>query len=101
MAYVLRPRPPELYYKTSIVWYTEEVKSAVQARLNAEDRQLLDELVRDLDWTPSQIVREGLRLVREAHPTISAADRIIGIGKFSSGIPDLATNKKYLEDFGR
>ena len=81
--------------------YTEGVKSAVQARLNAEDRQLLDELVRDLDWTPSQIVREGLRLVREAHPTVSAAERIIGIGKFSSGIPDLATNKKYLEDFGR
>jgi hypothetical protein len=39
--------------------------------------------------------------VRQAHPTVSAADRIIGLGKFSSGVPDLATNKKYLEDFGR
>jgi hypothetical protein len=78
------------------------VKSAVQARLSLEDQKLLDELVRDLDWTPSQIVREGLRLVRKAHPTVSAAHRVIGAGKFRSGIPDLATNrKKYLEDFGR
>jgi hypothetical protein len=77
------------------------VKSAVQARLSLEDRQLLDELVRDLDRTPSEIVREGLRLVRKAHSTVSAAHRIIGTGKFRSGIPDLATNKKYLEGFGR
>ena len=77
------------------------MKSAVQARLSLEDRKLLDELVRDLDWTPSEIVREGLRLVRKAHSTVSAAHRIIGTGKFRSGIPDLATNKKYLEGFGR
>lgn len=81
--------------------YNKSVKTAVQARLNPEDQKLLDELVRDLDWTPSRIVREGLRLVRKAHPTVAAAHRIIGIGKFRSGIPDLATNKKYLEDFGR
>jgi hypothetical protein len=77
------------------------VKSAVQARLSLEDRLLLDELVRDLNRTPSEIVREGLRLVRKAHSTVSAAHRIIGTGKFRSGIPDLATNKKYLEGFGR
>ena len=77
------------------------MKSAVQARLSLADRKLLDELVRDLDRTPSEIVREGLRLVRKAHPTVSAAHRIIGSGKFRSGIPDLATNKKYLEGFGR
>ena len=77
------------------------MKSAVQARLSPEDRKLLDELVRDLDRTPSEIVREGLRLVRKAHSTVSAAHRIIGTGKFRSGIPDLATNKKYLEGFGR
>jgi hypothetical protein len=78
------------------------VKSAVQARLSLEDRKLLGELVRDLDWTPSQIVREGLHLVRKAHPTVSAAHRIIGAGKFRSRVPDLATNsRKYLEDFGR
>ena len=49
----------------------------------------------------SEVLREGLRLVRKAHSTVSAAHRIIGTGKFRSGIPDLATNKKYLEDFGR
>jgi len=27
--------------------------------------------------------------------------RLIGAGMFDSGIPDLATNKKYMEDFGR
>jgi hypothetical protein len=82
------------------LWYTQGVKNAVQARLSLEDQRLLDDLVRELDRTPSQIVREGLRLVRKAHPETTAAARIIGVGKFRSGIPDLATNKKYLEDFG-
>lgn len=27
--------------------------------------------------------------------------RIVGLGKFRSGIPDLASNKKYLRNFGR
>jgi hypothetical protein len=27
--------------------------------------------------------------------------KIIGTGQFCSGIPDLATNKRYLEEFGR
>jgi hypothetical protein len=26
--------------------------------------------------------------------------RLIGVGEFDSGIPDLATNKKYMEGFG-
>jgi hypothetical protein len=77
------------------------VKSAVQARLSLEDRKLLQELVRDLDWTPSRIVREGLRLVREAHPAADRKHRLIGTAQFSSGLGDLATNKKYMKDFGR
>jgi hypothetical protein len=75
------------------------MKSAVQARLSAEEQRLLDELVSELDWTPSQVVREGIRLVRAAHPP--AGRRIIGAGKFPSGRGDLATNKAYLKDFGR
>jgi hypothetical protein len=27
--------------------------------------------------------------------------KIIGLGKFDSGVSDLATNKKYMEDYGR
>jgi hypothetical protein len=27
--------------------------------------------------------------------------KIIGLGEFSGGPPDLATNKKYMEDYGR
>ena len=77
------------------------MKNAVQARLSLEDRKLLDELVKELDRTPSEIVREGLRLVRNAHPATTAAERIVGAGKFRSGIPDLATNPRFLEDFGR
>ena len=95
------PAHVTLYYKIHYCGTLKGVKTAVQARLSPEDQKLLDELIRDLDWTPSRIVREGLHLVRKAHPTVSAADRIIGLGKFRSGIPDLATNKKYLEDFGR
>lgn len=73
--------------------------SVVQARLDPESQKLLNGLVKRLGWTPSRVVREGLRLVAATQPT--GGRRIIGQGKFDSGITDLGSNKKHLKDLGR
>jgi hypothetical protein len=57
-------------------------------------------LVRELGWTPSQIVREGLRVLAASYLRKKKRG-IIGLGKFSSGVRDLGSNKKHLRDFGR
>lgn len=74
------------------------MRTSVQARLDEETQQALDGLVRRLGWSPSRVVREGIRLVDKHHA--KPRPRMIGIGMFSSGLGDLATNKKYMEGFG-
>lgn len=56
--------------------------------------------MRELGWTPSQVVREGLRIL-ESTRLRKKKQRIIGLGKFRSGISDVGSNKKYLQDYGR
>lgn len=56
--------------------------------------------MRELGWTPSQVVREGLRIL-EASYLRRKKHGIIGLGKFESGVPDLGSNKKRIRDFGR
>jgi hypothetical protein len=73
------------------------MKTSVQARLDDGTREALDGLVRRLGWSPSEVVREGIRLVDKQH---AKPPRLIGVGIFSSGLGDLATNKKYMEGFG-
>ena len=73
---------------------------AIQARLDEKSRRRLKELVRELGWTPSQVVREGLRVL-EASYLRRRKQGVIGLGKFSSGIPDLGSNKQHLLGFGR
>lgn len=57
-------------------------------------------LVRELGWTASQVVREGLRVL-EASYLRRKKRGVIGLGKFSSGAPDLGSNKNHLRGFGR
>ena len=57
-------------------------------------------LVRELGWTPSRVVREGLRVL-EASYLRRKRRGVIGMGKFRSGVPDLGSNKKHLRGFGR
>ena len=75
------------------------MKAMVQARLDEETQAALERLVRGRGLRPSEAVREGIRLL-DKHLTPPARPRLIGIGMFSSGIGDLATNKKYMEGFG-
>jgi len=74
--------------------------AAIQARLDDRSRKRLAVLVRELGWSPSQIVREGLRVL-EASYLRRKKRGVIGLGRFCSGVSDLGSNKKHLRDFGR
>lgn len=74
--------------------------NTIQARLDSQSKKRLAALVRAFGWTPSQVVREALRVL-EATRLRKKKRAIIGLGKFNSGISDLATNKKHLEGYGR
>jgi hypothetical protein len=72
----------------------------VQARLDTETRQTLAQLVRHLGWSQSAVVREGIRLLAACHRG-PIEKRVVGLGKFASGIKDLGSNKRHLKGFGR
>jgi hypothetical protein len=76
------------------------VKAIVQARLDDDAQKALENLVRRLRWSPSKVVREGIRLLAASHPG-SGHPKIVGLGKFSSGRADLGSNKKHLQGFGQ
>jgi len=76
------------------------MRSVIQARLDGRSKRRLIMLTRELGWSPSQVVREGLRIL-EATYVLRKKRGIIGVGKFRSGIPDLGSNKKHLRGFGR
>ena len=76
------------------------MKETIQARLDTAAQKELNRLVRRLGWSPSKVVREGIRLLAACH-TRDEGVRIIGLGEFRSGIKDLGSNKSHLKDFGR
>jgi hypothetical protein len=76
------------------------MRFVIQARLDDRSRKRLAVLVRELGWTPSQVVREGLRVLEASYLRRKKAG-IIGLGKFESGVRDLGSNKKHLRKFGR
>jgi len=88
-----------MYYIIQICSTMVFMKTSVQARLDPESQAALDGLVRRLGWSPSKVVREGIRLVDKQHAK-PVRRKLIGVGEFDSGITDLATNKKHLEDLG-
>ncbi|HTC87030.1 MAG TPA: CopG family transcriptional regulator [Bryobacteraceae bacterium] len=69
----------------------------VQVRLDADTEKTLARLVDQLGVSPSIVVREGIRLLAASQPKTR---KIAGLGKFSSGISDLGSNKKHLRGFG-
>jgi hypothetical protein len=69
----------------------------VQARLDANTEKTLARLVDQMGLSPSMVVREGIRLLAASQPK---SRKIVGLGKFSSGVPDLGSNKKHLKGFG-
>lgn len=72
---------------------------SVQARLDPETQRALDRMVRHLGMSPSAVVREGIRLLAVSQQA-PVRKKIIGLGKFRSGISDLGSNKRHLTGFG-
>ena len=77
------------------------MNALVQARLDEECQKIMERLVKETGWTPSKVVREGMKLLATCHLGKTSKRKIYGQGKFSSGISDLASNKKHMEGFGR
>jgi hypothetical protein len=76
------------------------MKANVQARLDRRSQVALERLVRRLGWSPSRVVREGVHLLAACYG-VPSAKRVIGVGRFASGVSDLGSNKKHLRGFGR
>ncbi len=75
------------------------MKATIQARLDEQTQAALDRLVRRNGMNPSEVVRQGIRLVAKQADATKGIE-IIGLGKYDSGLTDLSTNKKYMEGFG-
>lgn len=74
--------------------------STIQARLDEASKKALAKLVKQTGWNPSKVVREGLRILAACYPG-DGSRKIIGLGKFASGIPDLGSNKEHLKGLGK
>lgn len=73
--------------------------SVIHARLDPNTDSIRSELQKQLGWTDSEIVREGIKSLSALLRT-NGKRNVIGLGKFKSGIPDLGSNKKHLRGFG-
>lgn len=71
----------------------------LHARVDAETERKLEELKRRFGWNDSQVVRQGIRSLASVLVP-SGHSRIVGLGRFESGVSDLGSNKGRLEGFG-
>ena len=78
------------------------MKAFVHARLDRDDRAVLDALKRATGRTESEIVRRGLQLVAaEVGRERSALDAAgPSAGRFKKGPRDLSSSATHLEGFG-
>lgn len=60
----------------------------------------LERLMKRLGWSTSKVVREGVRLLDACYGR-QRRRKIVGVGRFASGIADLGSNKKHLKGYGR
>jgi hypothetical protein len=76
------------------------MSSIIHARLDTDTDALRSELQKRLGWNDSQIVREGIKSLSSLIRT-SCKGKIVGLGRFKSGVADLGSNKRHLEGFGK
>lgn len=72
----------------------------IHARLDDESLKLIAKLRLKTKLNDSEIVRNGIKALAELSIP-PKKKKIIGIGKFSSGISDLGSNKKHLSLLGK
>jgi hypothetical protein len=71
-----------------------------RARLDDETEALLKALSRATGQSESELIRMGLESLSEKLAR-KRRNRIIGLGKFASGVRDLGSNKRRLTGFGK
>lgn len=81
------------------MYYNGSMNTVVQARLDEEAQAALGRLLRANGWSVSKAVREGI-LSLAARAEQAKPIKIVGLGKYDSGISDLASNKKHLAGLG-
>ena len=72
----------------------------VQARLDDQTDRILAELHQRTRLSESELIRRGIRSLG-AVPPAGGGPRLVGIGRFNSGIADLGSNKSHLKGFGK
>ena len=72
----------------------------VQARLDDQTEKMLTELRQRTRLSDSELIRRAIRSFAVL-PSISGGPRVVGIGRFASGVRDLGSNKAHLKSFGR
>ena len=77
------------------------MSDVVHARLDPETERLLNRLKRQRGWNDSQVVRRGIRALAQLELKAGQGRKIIGLGKFCSGVSDLGSNERHLDGFGR
>ena len=78
----------------------DRMSEIVHARLDAETSKLLARLRRRFGWRDSEIVRRGIRALAGSE-TPPRTRKIVGVGRFESGVDDLGSNEEHLAGFGR
>lgn len=76
------------------------MEKIVHVRLDKEAALALRKLVARLGGTESSILRMALAYLDNSQVKKNKR-QVIGVGKFASGIKDLASNKKHLSGFGK
>ena len=71
----------------------------VQARLDDDTDRMLAELRRRTQLSDSELVRRAIRSL-SVLPHPRRGPKVIGVGRFESGIRDLGSNKAHLKGFG-
>jgi hypothetical protein len=72
------------------------------ARLDERSEEELAKLAKTLGKTESEIVRDGIHLMATTYSMKSLKkSQFFGMGEFTSGLKDLASNKKHLGSFGK
>jgi len=71
----------------------------VHARLDPESEKILERLRRRTGWRDSEIVRRGIRTLSGFAG--GSPRKILGLGKFRSGVRDLGSSERHLRGFGR
>lgn len=74
--------------------------ASIHARLDEETEALREQLKNSQGWTDSEIVRRGIQALAVVTPNTKKNRKFRGVGKYRSGVPDLATNPKHMEGFG-